>query len=58
MLLSSPNGTLEGLVILSFIVIPVIYLIKAKQKKTPGEDEVTDSYLDEIINSEDEEIDF
>lgn len=49
----------------TFLVIPIIFLVKAKQgnptdsfdgSKATGA--VTEDYLDEIINSPDEEIDF
>ena len=49
----------------TFLVIPIIFLVKAKQNK-PSESfdgsqatgAVTEDYLDEIINAPDEEIDF
>jgi len=50
---------------LSFVIIPVFFLIKSKQTiKTSSldgltsEGEVTDQYLDDIINAPDEEIDY
>ncbi|MBN4070914.1 hypothetical protein JYT72_00260 [Crocinitomix catalasitica] len=54
------EGALFGLLILSFIVIPVIFLIQSKQSKSAsiGDSEVTDSFLDDIIQSEEEDINF
>ena len=50
---------------LSFIIIPVFFLIKSKQSMKnatldglTSEGKVTDQYLDGIINAPDEEVDF
>jgi hypothetical protein len=60
-LMNNGVNAIFGLVILSFVVIPVIFLIQAKSG-TPyggrGDSEVTDAYLEEVINSADEKIDF
>ena len=60
MLQSGPSA-LFGLVILSFVAIPVVFLILSKQKNPSGSgdsDLTDDAFLDEIINAEDEEIDY
>lgn len=53
------------LLFFSFIGVPAYFLIMAKQKKTNDSfdgvgngGQVTTEYLDKIINSEDEEIDY
>ncbi len=58
-LLNNAEDVILGLIILSFIVIPVIFLVQTKQSKSSGENsEVTDAFLDDIIESEDEDINF
>lgn len=53
------------LIFATFLVIPIIFLVKAKQDKpadafdgSTATGAVTEDYLDEIINAPDEEIDF
>ena len=58
--LSNGTSAIEGIITLSFLVIPILFLVKTKQKHSAGgeDSEVTDAFLDDIINSEDEDIDY
>ncbi len=59
------NSTMWFLIQMSFIVCPIYFLIQAKTNSpnnsfdgSEASGKVTEDYLDEIINSPDEEIDF
>lgn len=59
------NSTMWFLIQMSFIVCPIYFLIQAKSNPantsfdgSEASGKVTEDYLDEIINSPDEEIDF
>lgn len=59
-LFSNQDSILTGVILLIFLILPAGFLIASKTKSTNPitESEVTDDYLNEIINSEDENIEF
>ena len=59
-MINSADGAFMALIILSFLVIPIIFLVQSKQAvgSNDGDSDVTVDFLEEVINSEDEEIDF
>ena len=59
-LFSNQDSILTGVVLLIFLILPAGFLVASKTKSANSitESEVTDEYLNEIINSEDENIEF
>ena len=60
-LINSASGAFTALIIVSLLVIPIVFLILSKQKRGFGNNsdpDVTVDFLDSVIQSEDEEIDF
>jgi hypothetical protein len=51
------DSMLLGVFFLALLGVPVFFLISSKIKKSSGDDDVTDDYLNSIINSPDEDID-
>lgn len=59
-LLQHSETAIWGIAYLTFIFLPVFFLVQAKTKPNSGntDTDVTDAFLDEIINADDEEIDY
>jgi hypothetical protein len=59
-LFSFEKTLFQGVLISSFLIIPICFIIASKLKpdKLHSDSDVTDEYLNDIINSEDEDINF
>ncbi|MBK7129137.1 MAG: hypothetical protein IPM74_12040 [Crocinitomicaceae bacterium] len=52
----SGSNVFSIIMLLAFPGVPIYFLISSKTKRSNPESEVTDEYLDSIINEEDDEI--
>jgi len=56
-LFSSPDELFPGVILMACLIIPICFLVASKLKpdKAHADSDVTDEYLNDIINSEDED---
>jgi hypothetical protein len=52
------DSMFTGFILLFLIGIPLFFLINSKLAKAKGNDDITDDYLNSIINEKDENVDY
>jgi hypothetical protein len=55
---SNIDSMFTGFFLLIFFGLPLFFLINSKLAKATGNDDITDDYLNSIINEKDEKINF